>query len=712
MNIKTIFVTLLLAVLPLSSTFSSDLPKPTHVKINLYSTVAQVAPGKPFTVVIEEIIDPGWHTYWLNPGDSGTPTRVKWDLPDGGEGGELEFPTPERIPYGPLVNFGYANRALFQATITPPATLKNETFTINADLDWLVCEDICLPEGDVYSLILPVGGPDPVVNSSINDVMRDLMESQPLRVNWPTTYAETNGQFILTLSPPANARKILDGAVDATYFPYEWGLFLNPAKQTLTRTDDGTYTLIVERDTRALKEINELSGILVLTNAEGKRQGYLLNTIPQGGPSPTVPVKTIDSSTTRKPILAPSLISIMFIATLGGLILNLMPCVFPVLSLKVLSISQMSRHDRHIAQRHGLAYAFGVIATFLIIAVILIGSQKAGQSVGWGFQLQQPVVVALLTYLFVLIGLNLMGWFDLDLNHFIPSRFHHNQEGLTGSFATGILATIVATPCTAPFMGAAMGYALTQNMVTAMVVFGSLGLGLALPFLMICYIPVLQRLMPRPGVWMITLRQFLAFPMFLAAIWLIWVLAQQTGANGVGLVLLGSLCLAAIIWLWHHTPQNGITKIFRVGLLVIAALGLICVTTAQNRQGKSPSGKEETEQSYTKAAFDNAMATDRPVFINMTAAWCITCKVNERMALATDTARALFRAHNVLYLKGDWTNYNADITTFLSHYERNGVPLYVFIGAPDAAGNRPTPVVLPQLLTPALIRETIAAPAT
>lgn len=722
MTLKTLIATALLTLLGGMSPAlaASDLPAPQHVKINLYATVSEVAPGKPFTLIIEQLIDDGWHTYWLNPGDSGTPTKVKWGLPDGGTAGELQFPTPEHIPYGPLMDFGYSNRALFQATITPPTAISGETYTVKADLEWLVCKDICLPEGDEYSIVLPVGGPGPVMNTSVDTILRDLMKSHPVAVNWPATYAEQDGRFILTLTPPEASGKILKGAKEIAYFPHEWGLFLNTAEQVLVSQDDGSFVLAINRDQRPLAEIRELEGVLAVTDASGQRQGFQITATPPGGlpplaaqDTPKTEISASDAVTTPDmPMPAvipdgPSLIGVLFIAVLGGLILNLMPCVFPVLSLKVLSISQLSHGDRRVAQHHGVAYAAGVIVTFLLIASILIVLQQTGETIGWGFQLQQPIVVALLIYLFVVVGLNLMGWFEIDLNRLVPDRFHGNHEGLTGSFATGILATIVATPCTAPFMGAAMGYALTQNAIVALIVFAALGFGLALPFLIICFVPGLQKIMPRPGGWMVTLRQFLAFPMFLAAIWLTWVLAQQTGANGVALALIGALCIALMIWLWHHTPKGRMVRTMRIALMIIAAIGVICVTQAQHYQQIVATAPTAGEQPYTKAALDAALQSDRPIFINMTAAWCITCKVNERVALSTDAARAVFDAHNVLLLKGDWTNFSKDITDFLGHYGRNGVPLYVFIGAPDKDGKRPEPVVLPQILTPAILRETI-----
>lgn len=685
----------------------ADVPKPEHVKVNLYASVSEIAPGQPFTLIIEQIIDPEWHTYWKNPGDSGTSTTVKWDLPDGGAAGELQFPTPSRIPYGPLLNFGYAGRALFQATITPPAALNTETYTVNAKLEWLVCKDICVPEGDTYSVMIPVGGPNATANTSINDLIHDVTISQPIAVDWPATFHEDNNNFVLTFTPAGQAADLIKAGAKVEYFPEEWGLFQNPAEQVVVGTDDESQDvmLVIPRDTRDLAEVKVLNGTLAVTDTSGTRLGFVI----KATPLPTAAPATAGTPVTKPATSSTTLPAALVLALLGGIILNLMPCVFPVLSLKVISISRMSGAEKAHMRVHGIAYGAGVILTFLLIAAILFALQMAGAAIGWGFQLQQPVVVAGLIYLLVLIGLSLLGWREFDLNRLIPDRFHGNHDGVVGSFATGMLATIVATPCTAPFMGAAMGFALTQNPVIGLLVFAMLGLGLALPFILICFIPVLQRALPRPGVWMVYLKQFFAFPMFMAAIWLIWVLAQQTGADGVGAALLGVLAIIFLLWLWPHKPATSVGRMLHLFTVLMSLVLITGLTVAQNSFTPAEMTTTNGAKPFSKSALDAAIDGDNPVLVNMTAAWCITCKINERVALSTEATKRVLDAHQVTYLKGDWTNYNAEITTYLAGFGRNGVPLYVFYGPRDSTtGKRPEPAILPQLLTEAIIRETIS----
>lgn len=406
-----------------------------------------------------------------------------------------------------------------------------------------------------------------------------------------------------------------------------------------------------------------------------------------------------------------SLPLVMLFAFLGGLILNLMPCVFPVLSMKALHLVTLPEAERSHAQMSGIMYAAGVIVMFLALGAALYAVRAAGEQLGWGFQLQNPAVVAGIAWLLFVTGLNLAGVFDFRVafgGEILLAEKHHP---LVSSFGTGVLATLVATPCSAPFMATALGAALVQPMPVALSIFAMVGVGLATPYLLLCFVPALQKILPRPGAWMDTFKQALAFPMFASAVWLVWVIAQQGGPEAVGWTLAGMVTLAFAIWLIDRQPKTAAAR------RVLTALGaILIILTLAGLQLVVPKGESDARHSVTDnfkpfdpEAFDHALNdTKAPVFVNMTASWCITCLVNEKVALATPEVKDLFKTEGVTYFKGDWTNKDPSITAYLERYGRSGVPIYVYYAAPDAAtGKRPEAVVLPQILTPEIMFETI-----
>ncbi len=417
--------------------------------------------------------------------------------------------------------------------------------------------------------------------------------------------------------------------------------------------------------------------------------------------------------TTTPPAEPTSFGQAIFLALLGGLILNLMPCVFPVLSMKALSLVKMSEKEQSHANLHGVFYTAGVMLCFASIAGLLIALQMAGQQIGWGFQLQNPIVILLLAYLLFAMALNLSGFFEIksgplaNIGHKLASK-----HGYKGSFFTGVLATIVATPCTAPFMATAMGYALTQSPIISLTVFLALGFGLALPYLLLCFIPALRKSLPKPGAWMETFRQFLSFPLFASVAWLIWVYAQQvSGGHGTLLGLSGLILIAFGIWVARHEPrkQPWKTGIHAVSITSII-LAFIIAGISHSGPALTQSEKESSVPhiSFSTVEFEKLVAGNDPIFVDMTASWCITCKVNEKIAIETNATQTLFKQKNIQYVVGDWTNQNPEITKYLSTYGRNGVPLYVFYGARDTTtGQRPEPKILPQLLTSGLIADVI-----
>lgn len=672
---------LIAVLLPLSALAQDQKP---NVTLDIFADKTAIVPGEPVTLAIRQTIRDNWHTYWLNAGDSGEGMTVTWkDIPDNFTIGEMQHPAPERIFYDPLMNYGYYGQPVFLFDVTVPETFDKGEATFTADAMWLVCDEICIPEETTVSLTLPVAETAQDAHTALFDKARDAI---PQKTGWDTSLSQNADTTTLSVTVP--------GGVDADFssvelYPYEWGIIANAA-EAASAFDPETRILTVTQSigdrTKSAVEALNTADFVIKTN-DGAYVVTAKTTVLSVAPETGVQ----------------SLFIILVFALVGGLILNLMPCVFPVLSMKALSLVKLSAAERRHAQASGVAYTAGIVISFVLIAAILIALRAAGESVGWGFQLQDPLIVTVLALLLFAIGLNLSGWFDIK-GRFVNlgSRFTQGNN-IRASFFTGVLATIVATPCSAPFMASAVGFALTQDTLIALTIFAVLGLGLGLPYLILCFIPTTQKLLPKPGPWMDTFRQFLAFPMFASGIWLIWVLSRQTGSMGVLYALSAMLGLAFIIWL----AKRGAAKSLIFGLLTMILLGLVAAAPfIQPVRAVAATHYEPFTQSRLEDALRNN--PDRPVFVNMTASWCITCLVNERVALATDSVKALFAANNVLYLKGDWTNRNKEITMFLERYGRNGVPLYVYYAPADGqGGKRPKAIVMPQILTPEIVKDII-----
>jgi thiol:disulfide interchange protein DsbD len=632
------------------------------VDVALIAEVESVQPGQPFWVGIQQTITPGWHTYWRTPGDSGAATQLHWSLPEGFSASEIHWPFPERILYGPLVNFGYHDEVLLLVQLTPPENIAGEVI-LTAKAQWLVCEEICIPEDADLSLTLPVVSEEPVFDNRYREKFLLSRQKIPRTLPLPASVDVAGQELSLTVALLTDSR-----FQSLTYFPYEEGVIDLTAPIEPTGADGGL--LLRLSPGWDFSNQSSFDGVLVVTEKSGDQTAFEI--------MPTVQTSAgIDW------------LNAVLFAFLGGMILNLMPCVFPVLSIKILSLLESTGSIR----LHGLVYFAGVVLSFVFIAAVLLGLREAGEQIGWGFQLQSPIVIALLCYLFVFIGLNLMGYFEIGLSWSNMGNTLVSRDGYLGSFATGVLASVVAAPCTAPFMGAAIGFAMVQDTVIALSVFAALGVGMATPYLALCITPGLLQRLPRPGQWMVTLKQLFAFPMFASAIWLIWVLSIQTGPEGVLYVLLGLLCITFAIWMANL--RGGVVYKLIIGLLVLTSLALISNLTTD----KTTSSSDFV--SYSKAALEEARR-EGPVFVNFTAAWCITCKVNELVAMQSDKVIRVFDENNVTYMKGDWTNEDPEITAALAEYGRNGVPLYLYFdtGEKDAQ-------ILPQILTEDIVIQAV-----
>lgn len=678
-----------------------------YSEVALISDVATVRAGEPFWLGLVLDTRPGWHTYWENPGDSGLPTQIEWTLPAGYEAGPIEWPAPQRLPVGPLMNYGYKGGVVLLTRITPPEALEGDRAPrFVADARWLVCEEICVPEEATLGLDL---GADPgtVDGARIATARRALPAPSP----WPARVTRDGETVALRVEAPGlDSERLLD----AYFFPASFGVFDAVAPQTVS-VDAGGVTLTgrwggeaLPETVRGVLDLEEWTGEAAIRRAlaleapvESTASGPALGGAAGGG-GPAA------SATGGGRIAAAGGIGwpeALLFAALGGLILNLMPCVFPILSMKAIGLAALSAADRGAARRHGWLYTLGVLGCFALIAGALLALRGAGGAVGWGFQLQEPPIVGALALVMFGIGLNLAGMFEVGGRWIGLGRSWGAHGGNAGSFLTGALAVVVATPCTAPFMGAALGFAVLQPWPLALAVFLALGAGMALPYLVLTHVPALHRALPRPGTWMVRLRQLLAFPMFATAVWLVWVLSQQVGPTGV-LASLGAMVLFAFaVWLWQLA--GGLRPIARaVGRAGATAAGVAALAAVLWLAGPPPQPAAATPvatapadglawEPYSDARLAALRAEGRPVLVNFTAAWCITCLVNERVAFQNEAVRDAMESRGVTPLKADWTRQDPEITAALGRFGRSSVPLYVLY--PGDGGEA---VVLPQILTP------------
>jgi thiol:disulfide interchange protein DsbD len=671
-----------------------------HIQAELVAQEAAV-PGGVVYVALRQDIARGWHTYWRNPGDSGEPTRISWTLPAGWSAGEIVWPTPHRQPIGPLLNYGYTGEVLLPTPIQVPASARpGSTVELKAAVTFLVCEDICIQEQAQLALTLPVAAAatlDPAWGPRIAEVL--AAAPKPAGLN--AVFAVSGPK--LTLAVTGATLKGADAA-EVYFFPFSGKAIEHAGAQTVERGPDGlTLTLPAGFDFTQGATPRVLAGVL----AVGGR-AYEISATP-GAPPPGASGLGPPPSAASRPGLGLPL-ALVF-AVLGGLILNLMPCVFPVLSMKAAALAGHA-HEEKAARAQGLAYLGGVLATFLALAGALIALKAAGAAIGWGFQLQSPAAVAGLALVMLLVALNLSGVFEAGTSLQGAGGSLASKRGLAGSFLTGVLAVVVAAPCTAPFMASAMGYALTQSAAVTLLIFAALGLGLAAPFVLLSFAPALLRRMPKPGPWMETLRHALAFPMYGAVAWLIWVLAQQTGPVGLAYALAAGLAAACAAWLFGLAQGRERAPVVRTlaTVALLAAAGLV-VLLALEKDGPAgaaqPSAAAELpSKPWSPARVAALRAEGRPVFVNFTAAWCVTCQVNDRLALSTKTVAAAFERNGAVYLKADWTNRDATIAAALAEHGRAGVPLYLVYGADGS-----DPVILPQLLSEGMVVEAIGKAA-
>lgn len=657
-----------------------------------------VAPAATLWVDVHLDIKPGWHIYWRNPGDAGLPTTIAWTLPPGFAAGDVQWPVPERFVVGKIGDYGYTGAADLMVPIAAPKDLDGGGARLEAAVSWLACSDICIPGDTALTATLPTAtaaDPDPAAAALFAAVRGRL----PRPARFESRFAMERRGYRLFV--PERALDGLGGDVAARFFPYDGTLLDHAAEPKLHHTADGIELVLAKGGSPSAAKAPApptLDGVLELRGAGGTTRAFAISANP-------LPAAAAEEDGT-----AIAGWQAVLLAFLGGIVLNLMPCVFPILSLKVLGLAGPAHAERAERRRHGVAYAAGVIASFALLGALLLSLRAGGAAVGWGFQLQSPVVVALLAYLLLALGLSLSGVADFGMALATAGGRLAQHSGLAGAFGTGVLATVVATPCTAPFMGAALGFALIAPPAVAFGIFIALGAGLAAPFVLATWVPGLHRVLPRPGAWMELVKQILAFGLYGTVAWLVWVLVQEVGPNGSLAALFGLVLVGFAVWVYGRTrlaPPRARLAGSLVAAAGAAAAIILSATLAPTAGGPAAAPSAAARdglpyQPFSPDRLDALAAAHKPVFVNLTAAWCITCLVNERVTLDSEPVRAAFAAHGIIALKGDWTSQNPEITRLLLRFGRSGVPLYLLY---DGDG---TPQILPQILTEAGVLDAVA----
>jgi thiol:disulfide interchange protein DsbD len=612
-----------------------------HARASLITNL-QDSQQESFYVGVRLEMQEGWHTYWENPGDSGSPFDAQWNVDQGIIVENVEWPTPVTIPYPPLMTFGYEGDVVFPFKVF--RAIDSNLSKINLEFDFLICADICIPEKASLSLDLSSALPNSLVDEAVKNLPADFIQTQSvvegdhLKIKFKSSQPVSN----------------------AYLFPREDNLFAYTSTQKWNRLSEDTYEIAVPI---LNDEVGSFSGILRIND-----EGFQVKEELESAPSM-------------------SLWQAILFALIGGLILNLMPCVFPVISLKVLSFVSMGGNDNTKIRNHALSFVGGVMSTFLSIAAALIIIRSTGSMIGWGYQLQSPIVVGILTLIMLGIGLILLTNINFAAGLTTLGSSVQSRNDYSGSFFTGVLAVVVASPCTAPFMGAAIGYALLQPSFATLPIFIALGLGFAGPYLLLALRPDWISALPKPGAWMETLKQFFAFPMIATALWLMWVFMVQTSGDALILLLILGLILAIAIWM--IATFKGRWK--WVGML---ATFLAAIQMFNNLpENTSELAADSSAEQWSLAIESDLQAQDQAYLINFTAAWCITCQTNEKTAFARDKVKEYLKNQDITYVKADWTNRNEDIAIGLARYERTGIPLYIF-WKPGMPGSKILPAVL------------------
>ncbi len=692
-----------------------------NVEARLVAEVDAAAPGSTVLVGLHKIIRPGWHTYWRNPGDAGEPTALTFTAPEDVAASGFVWPLPKSIDVGGvLTNYGYEGELLLPLELTVPSDARpGDTLALEAAAYWLVCEEICIPEEVDLALDLPIAAtaePDPRWGAELHDAVA----AAPVRLGFEAGIERAGERVRLTVAHSILREAIAARALrNVELFPFDGDVIVPAAEQVVAFGERGIEILLTP-NFGLEDELRPIAGVLAFDEHRGDgwaRRGVEI-------------AATVGSADIGAIIAGPralgggaggglGLATAALFAFIGGLILNLMPCVFPVLSIKAIGVIGHAHGHREIARRHGLAFLGGVVATFTVLALALIALQAAGAQLGWGFQLQSPAFVTAIAVLFFAIGLSLLGFFDVGASLQDVGGGAAALSGPAGSFATGALAVLAASPCTAPFMSAALPVALASPPPQALAIFLALGLGFAAPFTLLSFFPGWARILPKPGVWMERLKQLFAFPMFAAAIWLLWVLAAQAGPNGVLAALALMAAVGFVVWAFRTTRDArpmvqgvfrvvGAASLAAVLALVGAAYGsgaLRGTATVAGAPSGAPLAAASSGEAWSSERVAELRAEGRPVFVDFTAAWCITCQANKLTTLRTERVQRAFAETHTAQLVADWTNRDAEIAAELARYGRSGVPLYLLFPPEGEA------IVLNEILTERHVVDALARAA-
>ena len=663
--------------------------KASHLTAELVTLAPQIAPGGHLNIGLSLTLEEHWHVYWLNAGDSGEPPTIKWTLPPGLTTGALQFPIPQRIPYGPLMAFGYEDAVTFPVLLTAAPKTKPGKIHLDAHVNWLVCASQCFPGKAHLGIDLDVASgplPDPPLVGALGAAISVL--PQPLPQDTTATAIADAKEVLVTLHTNAKSD-------DPEFYPYDQDIIQNAADPEIATTPD-TLSFRIPRATTTpdgpvTKLPDNLHGLVKFNDKIAYE--FTVPLVPGKLPPPPVPTGKLPAPSEAAGVTLWSALGLAFV---GGMLLNLMPCVFPVLFLKGLALANSANEEKKHQRLHGLVYTLGILVTFWSVVGVLLVLRAGGSQFGWGFQLQSPTFVAILASLIFFFALSLAGMFDIGLTLTSAGGSLAQKQGYAGSFFTGVLATVVATPCTAPLMGAAIGFALAQSAVIAIGVFTALALGLALPYLVLSFQPGWTKLLPRPGAWMEVLKQLTAVPLFATAIWLAWVYGALYGTTGIdheAWLLACFLTLAIAGWTLGRWPAKWGSA--------IAATLLIAIGLTLTLHNKKP--EVETWSPYTADSLAKARASGHPVFVDFTAAWCLSCKVNEAAVLKSDEVKKKFTDSKAVLLRADWTAHDDFITEQLGNLNRSGVPTYV-IYPPGKDSNAD---VLPELLTKKIVLDAL-----